>query len=138
MGAAAQFERVFLAVLTAALFSTHRQHAHLLAVLLAEQRHGAGRDRLLGRHQPRLDRAVEPDALVDLVLDLAQLLLGDRLGVADVEAQPVGRHQRALLGDVRAEMAAQRLVQEMRRRMVRAQLGAADRVDGHDHVVADL
>ena len=60
------------------------------------------------------------------------------LGVADVEAQPVGRHQRALLRDVLAEMAAQRLVQQMGRRMVGAQLGAADRVDGHDDVVADL
>ena len=62
----------------------------------------------------------------------------DRLGVADVEAQPVGRDQRALLRDVRAEMAAQRLVQQMRRRMMRAQLGAADRIDRHDDVVADL
>ena len=62
----------------------------------------------------------------------------DRLGVADVEAQPVGRDQRALLRDMRAEMAAQRLVQQMGRRMMRAQLGAADRIDGHDHVVADL
>ncbi len=134
MGAATQLDRVFLAVLAA----PHRQHADLLAVLLAEQRHGAGGDRLFRRHQPRVDRAVQPDALVDFVLDLAQLFERNRLGVADVEAQPVGRHQRALLGDVLAEMAAQRLVQQMRRRMVGAQLGAADRVDGHDHVVADF
>ena len=66
MRAAAQLDRIFLAVGAA-----HRQHAHFVAVLLAEQRHGAGGDRLLGRHQPRVDRAVLPDALVDLVLDRA-------------------------------------------------------------------
>ena len=43
MGAAAQLDRVGPAVLALA----HRDHAHLVAVLLAEQRHGAGADRLV-------------------------------------------------------------------------------------------
>ena len=133
MRAAAEFDRIRLA-----LRAAHREHADFLAVLLAEQRHGAGGDRLFRRHEARVDRAVEANALVHLVLDLAQLFRGDRLGVADVETQTIGRDQRALLRDVRAEMAAQRLVQQMRRRMMRAQLGAADRIDGHDDVVADL
>jgi hypothetical protein len=81
VGATAQLDGISLAALAA-----HRQHAHLVAVLLAEQRHGAGRDRLLGRHQPRLDRTVEPNALVDLVFDPAQFGRRDRLGMADVEA----------------------------------------------------
>ena len=41
-----------------------------------------------------------------------------RLGMREVEAQPVGRDQRALLRDVIAEHLAQRLVQQMRRRMI--------------------
>ena len=54
----------------------------------------------------------------------------DRLRVAEVEAQAVGRDERALLGDVIAEHLAQRLVQEMRRRMVGADGRAARVIDG--------
>ena len=50
-----------------------------------------------------------------------------RLGMREVEAQPVGRDQRALLRDVIAQHLAQRLVQQMRRGMVLAD-GAAPRV----------
>ena len=59
----------------------------------------------------------------------SSLLGADRLGVREVEAQPVGRDQRALLRDVIAEHLAQRLVQEMGRRMVGAdrRRGARDR-----------
>ncbi len=47
----------------------------------------------------------------------------------EVEAQPVGRHQRALLRDVIAQHLAQRLVQQMRRGMVRADGAAAGVID---------
>ena len=47
-----------------------------------------------------------------------ELPVVDGLGVAEVEAQAVGRHERALLGDVIAEHLAQSLVQEVRRGMV--------------------
>ena len=47
-----------------------------------------------------------------------QFLRGDRLGVDEVEAQPVGRHQRAALRHVIAQHQAQRLVQQVRRRVV--------------------
>ena len=50
-----------------------------------------------------------------------------RLGMREVEAQPVGRDQRALLRDVVAEHLAQRLVQQMRRRMVGADGASAAR-----------
>ena len=48
---------------------------------------------------------------------------GHRPGLAEVEAQPVGGHQRALLRHVPAEMTAQGRVEQVRRRM-----GAADAV----------
>ena len=48
MGAAAQLDRVGPAVLAQA----HRDHAHLVAVLLAEQRHGTGADRVVAGHDP--------------------------------------------------------------------------------------
>ena len=46
-----------------------------------------------------------------------------------VEAQPAGRHQRAFLRDVVAEHLAQRLMQQMRRRMVLPDGGAARVID---------
>ena len=52
-----------------------------------------------------------------------------RLGVREVEPQPVRRDQRALLGDVIAQHLAQRLVQQMGRRMVGADRAAARMVD---------
>ena len=58
-----------------------------------------------------------------------QLVVLDRLRMAEVEAQAVGRHERALLGDVIAEHLAQRLVQKMRRRVVGADRRAALAVD---------
>ncbi len=63
------------------------------------------------------------------VLDLLDLLGRHRLGMREVEPQPVGRHQRALLRDVIAEHLAQRLVQQMRRRMVLADGAAAGVID---------
>ena len=60
-------------------------------------------------------------------LDGGDLLVGERLGMGEVEAQPVRRDQRALLRDMIAEHVAQRLVQNMRRRMIGAH-GVAARV----------
>ena len=53
----------------------------------------------------------------------------DRLGMREVEAQPIRRHQRAALGDVIAEHLPQRLVQQMRRRVVGADRRAARVID---------
>ena len=56
----------------------------------------------------------------------------------EVEAQPVGRHQRALLRHVIAEHLAQRLVQQMRGGMVLPDGGAARVVDLQQHRIADF
>ena len=65
MGAAAQLDRVGPAVLALA----HRDDAHLVAVLLAEQRHGAGADRVVAGHDPHAGLVVLAQEVVDLGLD---------------------------------------------------------------------
>ena len=56
----------------------------------------------------------------------------------EVEAQPVGRDQRALLRHVIAQHLAQRLVQQMRGGMVLADGGAARVIDLQQQRIADL
>ena len=60
---------------------------------------------------------------------LARLRILDGLGMAEVEAQAIGRHERALLGHVIAEHLAQRLVQQMGCRVVGAHGRAALVID---------
>ena len=50
-------------------------HPHDLAVLLAEQRHRAEPLGLVQRRRDRAHRVVARDPLVDLILDVAQLLV---------------------------------------------------------------
>ena len=85
--------------------------------------------RIVDRHQPRRHRRVLQHDVVGDVLDALDLVRAHRLGMREVEAQPVGRDQRALLRHVVAEHLAQRLVQQMRRRMVLRgwRCGARDR-----------
>ena len=116
----------------------HRHHAHLVAVFLAEQRARAGRDGVVDRHQPRGDGRILQHDVVGDVLDLFQFLRRDRLGMREVETQPVGRDQRALLRDVIAEHLAQRLVQQMRGGMVLPDGDAARVIDLQQQRVADF
>ena len=129
MGAAAQFDGEGLAGLLAFLASAHGHDADLVAVFLAEQRHGARCDGVVHRHQPRLDRGVLQDDAVGQPLDLGEFGGLDGLGMREVEAQPLRRDHRALLGDMAAEDLAQALMQQMRRRMVGADLGAPAMID---------
>ena len=57
--------------------------------------------------------------------------------MAEVEAQPVGRVERAALGDVVAQRASQRLVQQVRRRMVGADRAPTRVIDLEHRAVAD-
>ena len=81
----------------------NRDDADLVAVLLAEQRHGASGDGLLRVLHVGLHRRVLQDLLVDDPLDLELLLARDRVEVDEVEPQPIGRDERAGLLDVRPE-----------------------------------
>ncbi len=115
----------------------HGEHADGVAILLAEEGDGAplfgdGDGQDLG-----LDRHVAQHARVGQVLDA--LALGRRHGreVGEVEAQALGGHERALLGDVRAQDLTQRPVEEVGRRVVPADGVAALGIDGQLEALAD-
>ena len=104
MGAAAELARHVLDL----------DHAHLVAVLLAEQGHrahllGLGRGSS-GARAPGGVRAIHSFTRSSTAL---QLLGGERLPVSEVEAQLVGANGRSGLAHVRAEPLAQRRVEEM-------------------------
>ena len=128
MGAAAQLYRE----------TRHGDHPHALAVLLAEQRHRAGGNRLLRRAFLGFHRLVPEDMLVDEAFNLGQLPGGDGLVMGDVEPQPIRRHQRSGLPHMRADHGAQRRVQQVRRRMVAANIVAARGVHLGGYLVAEL
>jgi hypothetical protein len=97
-----------------------------VAVLLAEQRHGAQPPRLLERHRQRADRLVARDLRVDAVLDGPDVLIAQRGAVGEVEAQLVRADVRAGLAHVVAQALAQGSVQQVGGRVV-ALGGVADR-----------
>ena len=111
-------------------------HAHDVAVLLAEQRHRAERLGLVERRRQRAHGMVGEDPLVDLLLDVAQLLRGQRLAVREVEAQLVGPDVGAGLAHVRADARAQRGVQQVRRGVVAGGRAPVRGIDARDHALA--
>ena len=134
--AAAEFDRVRRVGFRHGI--AEAQHAHFIAVLLAEQRHRARLDRLVRRHHADFRRSVLADDGVHFGLDRFDVLARHRRGVREVETEIVGLDQRALLRDVLAQTVAQRRMQQVRRRMVGADLGAAHAVDLQFGDVADL
>ncbi len=77
-----------------------------------------------GRHRRAISRVVTSSFSSTTSLAMsstrAQFVRRDRLRMHEVEAQPIRRHQRAALRDVIAEHLPQRLVQQMRRRVIGA------------------
>ncbi len=90
-----------------------------VAVLLAEEHHRAEVARLIDRRDEGVHGQVLEDRLVDDRLDPLALLVAQRLAVREVEAQLVRANRRAGLVHVVAEHLAERLVQQVRRRVVR-------------------
>ena len=139
MGAAAQFHRPAKRVLAVlAGLPAHRHHADLVAVFLAEQRARAGFAGVVDAHQPRRDLVILQHHVVGDILDAGEFFRRDRLRMHEVEAQAIGRDQRAALGDVVAEHLAQRLMQQMRRRVMRADRRAPGVIDLELQRRADL
>src|SRR5439155_24202909 len=62
----------------------------LVVVLLAEERHRAGGERLLQRHGPRMHVRVREDLTIHLVLDAPDLFRREAAAECEVEAQ-IGR-----------------------------------------------
>src|SRR5690606_20742179 len=114
----------------------HREHPHLFAVLLAEQRHRPGRDRVIRAHQPGDDLFVVAYLSIHHGLDVGDLFRAERLRVREIEPQPVFGDERALLRDVLAEPVPQGRVEQVGGRMVGANTVAALGVDGQTHGVA--
>src|SRR5690606_6349 len=104
-------------------------HAHVLAVLLAEEHHRALAPRLGDRHDAPRHGQVGLHPAVHELLDLRELRRRQRVSVREVEAQAVGRDERAGLRHVRAQHAAQGGVQQVRGRVVLLRLVAG----GVDH-----
>jgi hypothetical protein len=75
----------------------HGQHAHLVAVLLAEQRHGAGGTRRVHGHQLRAHRRIGADLRVNQVLDVAATLRVIMPPDGRIKTQALRIHQRAFL-----------------------------------------
>ena len=126
--AAAQLERVLAGF----------EHAHDVAVLVAEERDGARRLGLAFRGLVGADAVVREHLAVREILDLLDLLGRDRVVVAEVEPQPVGRDERTRLLHVRTEHLAQRPVQEVRAGVVAADRVAALDVDRRDGLLARI
>jgi hypothetical protein len=104
--------------------------ADLVAVFLAEQRHRAGFHRRVRRHQPRGDLGVFADAAFTTASTRVSSSCGDRARLADVEAQPVRARSGCPSAPHACRVPAQRLVQQVRRRVVRADRGAAGVIHG--------
>ena len=101
-----------------AVGAANRDHPHAVAVLFAKQRHRAALQRILVvGHFPH-HRRIGAHPGVDPALDLALLIGCDLAIVGEVEAQSLGRYQRASLRRMLAQHVAQRAVQQVRCRVV--------------------
>jgi hypothetical protein len=136
MGAAAELDRIGLAFAVKRI--TQAQHTHAIAILLTKQRERAFLDRRLRRHFLEHALGVLPDHGVHLIFDALDFLSRHRLSVAEVEAEAIGFDERALLRDMRPQHIAQRRMQQVRRRVVGADLCAARVIDFQRCFVADL
>ena len=110
------------------LNARHRDDAHAVAVLLAEERHRAAASPPAVGAPSVCDRRVAKDLLVDDRSMRPSSSGVTACEVHEVEAQAIGRHQRARLLDVRAEHLAQRRVEEVGRGVVAARRVAERRV----------
>ena len=79
-------------------------------------------DGAVGGQKAGTHLAVVADAGIDLCLDRRDVVLGQRLRMAEIEAQAVRGDQRAFLRHMLAEAVPQRLMKQMRDRMIGAQL----------------
>ena len=112
----------------------HFHDAHSVAVLLSEERHGAGLHGFVVRSLVHPHRPGGPRLLVDPSLHLGEFGRGHGGGMGEVEAQPVGRHERPPLHDVAAEHGAKRRMQQVRGRVVAFRVPAERRVHAGRHL----
>ena len=104
VGAAAELDR-----------GSHLHHAHQVAVLLGEERHRAERQRVGIGHLAR-DRPASLASTSSFTSCSMACSVSASIGpvVREVEPQPVGLHQRALLPHVGAQVLPERVVHQVR------------------------
>ena len=81
----------------------HADHAHFLAIFLAEQRHGAGFHRRFRCHQPRDHLGIFANAGIHLGLHPGEFFGVHGLIVRNIKTQPIRCIQAALLRHMRAK-----------------------------------
>ena len=113
------------------------EHAHLVAVFLAEQHHRAELLRFFDRQHARDGGGVGKNLGVHQRLDLFDVLRRHRRAVGKVETRALGVHERALLLHVRAQHFAQRLVHQVRGAVVAHGARTVFGVDPRVQLVAD-
>ena len=96
----------------------NHDHANIGSVFLAEERHRAGGDGLIERHDVGGHFGVAKNLFVDEALDFGDFGGIDRGVVAEIETQARGFDYAAGLFDVRSEDLAERGVEEVRRGVV--------------------
>ena len=116
----------------------HAYDPHFLAILLAEQRHGAGLDGVVMLHHPRRDRVVGAHLCIDQRLHLGDLRHTHRLVVREVETGLAGVDQRTLLRYMIAQHLAQRGVHQVGGRVVPCRTRARRGVNYRAHSVTQL
>lgn len=115
--------------LTAPSIFADGDHAHDVAILLAEQVHGTQGDGVVELHLLRGDGKVFAQLLVDTRLDGVHRILAWGAGPLEVETQTVRRVFRAALGGLRAKLLTQRLVHHVGRGMRAGDGTASVKVD---------
>src|SRR5216683_6076108 len=86
----------------------HAHDAHDIAVLVAEERKRTSFNRVVVSHLLGRDFGVLANARVDIFFDRREVALAHWPLMAEIEAQPIWRDQRARLMDVRTQDFAQR------------------------------
>ena len=114
------------------------EHPDDVAVLVSEERDRAELGGLGLGGLVVADRAVREDLGVGQVLDLLDLGLGEGIGRPEVEAQPLGIHQRTLLLHALAEHRAERPVEDVGAGVVPPDGVTASDVDARRGLLARL
>ena len=98
--------------------SPHRHDAHGLTVLFPEEHHGPRGLRFFQGHHAGDDFGVGKDFLIDDRFDFSNFFCSEGLVVQEVKTRHLVRDEAALLSNVRPQHFSERLVHQVRHRMV--------------------
>ncbi len=116
----------------------NRHYANVvLRILVPEKRKRPGGQRFFKRSHIRLDLRVQPDLVVHLLLDVAQLLRIHVRKVRKIKAQPLRSIQRARLLHMRPQNIPQRRIHQVRPGMIANDARPPLRIRHHRHAISD-